>query len=205
MMRRRWNSGEWNSSFNEKEFFRHPDAEKLSHRSMKSIRKFRHKRMTELKVDEAENQFKKKWTAVELETLHDAIDKHGYKIKLIIKDNTYDSGLDEKAVKQIGKWLRKLALEALQNRNGGKNSPRGGKSGVNTPSANVDMKECNDSIRAVISSKVFVDKVSTHVSTWFTSFFTNGLTALVRGEAFLNEVYALFVEDFLKLKPSRAA
>jgi hypothetical protein len=36
-------------------------------------------------------------------------------------------------------------------------------------------------------------------------FFTNGLTALVRGEAFLNEVYALFVEDFLKLKPSRAA
>jgi hypothetical protein len=105
-----------------------------------------------------------------LETLHDAIDKHGYKIKLIIKDNTYDSGLDEKAVKQIGKWLRKLALEALQNRNGGKNSPRGGKSGVNTPSANVDMKECNDSIRAVISSKVFVDKVSTHVSTWFTSF-----------------------------------
>ncbi|KAK2435714.1 hypothetical protein QL285_020754 [Trifolium repens] len=90
---------------------------------MNAIRKFRHKRMTELKVDEAENQFKKKWTAVELETLHVAIDKHRYKIKLIIKDNTYDSGLDVKSVKQIGKRLRKLALEALQNRNGGKNSP----------------------------------------------------------------------------------
>jgi hypothetical protein len=56
-----------------------------------------------------------------LETLHDAIDKHGYKIKLIIKDNTYDSGLDEKSIKQIEKRLRKLALEALQNRNGAKN------------------------------------------------------------------------------------
>ncbi|WJX11457.1 hypothetical protein P8452_02070 [Trifolium repens] len=144
------------------------------------------------------------WTAVELETLHDAIYKHGCKIKLIIKDNTYDSGLDEKSVKQIGKWLRKLALEVLQNRNGGKNSPRGGKSGVNIPSTNVDIEECNDSIKAVISSKVFVDKVSTHVSTGLTYFFTNGLTALVRGEAFLNEVSALFVEDFLKLKPSRA-
>ncbi|KAK2435712.1 protein kinase family protein [Trifolium repens] len=166
-MRRRWNSGEWNSSFNEKEFFRHPDAEKLSHRSMKSIRKFRHKRMTELKVDEAENQFKKKWTAVELETLHDAIDKYRYKIKLIIKDNTYDSGLDEKSVKQIGKRLRKLALEALQNRNGDENSPRGGKSGVNITPANVNIEECKNSIKAVISSKVFVDKVTKDIVTCF--------------------------------------
>jgi hypothetical protein len=46
---------------------------------------------------------------------------------------------------------------------------------------------------------VFVDKVSTG----FTSFFTNGLTALFRDEAFLNEVFALFVEDFPK--PSREA
>ncbi|KAK2435713.1 hypothetical protein QL285_020753 [Trifolium repens] len=111
-----------NNCFDEKGFFRYPDAKKLSYRSMKSIRKFRHKRMTELKLDEAENQFKKKWTAVELETLHDAIDKHGYKIKLIIKDSTYDSGLDEKSIKQIEKRFRKLALEALQNRNGAKNS-----------------------------------------------------------------------------------
>jgi hypothetical protein len=48
---------------------------------------------------------------------------------------------------------------------------------------------------------VFVEKVSTG----FTSFFTNGLTALFRDESFLNEVSALFVKDFLKPKPSRAA
>jgi chemotaxis methyl-accepting protein methylase len=45
----------------------------------------------------------------------------------------------------------------------------------------------------VITSKVFLDKVST------------GLTAFFRDEGFLNEVSTLFCEDFAKHKASRVA
>jgi hypothetical protein len=45
----------------------------------------------------------------------------------------------------------------------------------------------------VITSKIFLDKVST------------SLTALFRDEAFVNEVSALFCEDFAKRKASRVA
>lgn len=188
-----------NGCYNEKEFLRHPDAEKLAHRSFKSIRKFRKLRMTQLNVEEAE-VFKKKWTAAELKTLQEAIDKHGFKIKLIIKDRTYDAGLGEKSIKQIGRRLRKLALEVLQNRNGGK------KSGVNTAPADGNIEDIKESIKAVLSSKPFVEKVSTQMSLGFTSFVRNGLTSLFRDEGFLKEVCGLVHEDFLnKCKPSNAA
>jgi hypothetical protein len=86
---------------------KHPDADKLSHCSVKSIRKFIHQRMIELVIDEAGNHQKKKWTAPEVQTLQDAIVVHGYKIKLVIKVNAYDNRFAEKSVKQIEKWMRK--------------------------------------------------------------------------------------------------
>jgi hypothetical protein len=86
-----------NKNFNEKKIMKHLDADKLSHYSVKSIRKFIHRRMIELEVvDEAGNHQKKKWTPPEVETLQDAIVVHGYKVKLIIKVNAYDNGLAEK-------------------------------------------------------------------------------------------------------------
>lgn len=155
--------------------------------------------MTELDVEEAE-VFKKKWTAAELKTLQEAIDKHGFKIKLIIKDRTYDAGLLEKSIKQIGKRLRKLALKVLKNRNGGK------KYGVNTALADTKIEDIKESIKAVLGSKGFVEKVSTQMSLGFTSFVRNGLTELFGDEGFLKEVCGLVHEDFLnKCKPSNAA
>jgi hypothetical protein len=78
-----------------------------------------------LQIDEA--IFKKKWLQNEKQTLEAAIAAHGFKLKAILKDETFAEGLADKSVKQIETRLKKAALESLQERNGGKHSPRGGR------------------------------------------------------------------------------